>query len=58
MMPYGADRKLLHWLIDRAIREDDTYVSWSSTFSYQRDGNLPELSLPPTDPGKVPVRCW
>ena len=37
LMPYGADRKLLHWLIDRAIRADDPYVPWSSALEYQRE---------------------
>lgn len=36
-MPYGADRKLLHWLIDRAIRADDPYVPWSSIMEFQRE---------------------
>lgn len=37
LMPYGADRKLLHWLIDRAIRADDPYVPWSSALEFQRE---------------------
>lgn len=36
-MPYGADRKLLHWLIDKAIRADDPFVPWSSALEYQRE---------------------
>lgn len=36
-MPYGADRKLLHWLIDRAIRADDPYIPWSSIMEFQRE---------------------
>lgn len=36
-MPYGADRKLLHWIIDKAIRADDPYVPWSSATEFQRE---------------------
>lgn len=36
-LPYGADRKLLHWLIDKAIRADDPYVPWTSVIEFQRE---------------------
>ena len=39
-MPYGADRKLLFWLIDRAIRNDSPFVPWSSAAEYQREVGL------------------
>ena len=33
-MPYGADANLLHWLIDRAIREKSSFVSFRSASQY------------------------
>lgn len=36
-LPYGADRKLLHWIIDKAIRADDPYVPWNSVMEFQRE---------------------
>ena len=36
-MPYGADRKLLFWLIDRAIRSDSPFVPWASAAEYQKE---------------------
>jgi len=34
-LPYGADRRLLFWLLDRAIRNDSAFVPWSSAAEYQ-----------------------
>ena len=28
-LPFGRDRKLLAWVLDRAIRNDDPFVPWS-----------------------------
>ena len=36
-MPFGADRKLLFWLLDRAIRLDSPFIPWSSAAEYQRE---------------------
>ena len=39
-MPYGADRKLLFWLIDRALRTNSPFVPWSSAAEYQKELGL------------------
>ena len=36
-LPYGADRRLLFWLLDRAIRNDSAFVPWSSAAEYQTE---------------------
>lgn len=36
-MPFGADRKLLFWLLDRAIRLDSPFIPWSSAAEYQKE---------------------
>ena len=35
-MPYGADTTLLHWLIERAIREKSPFVSFTSATAAER----------------------
>ena len=40
-LPFGADRKLLAWIFDRAIREDSAFIAWSSATEYQREMGLP-----------------
>ena len=39
-LPYGADRKLLFWLLDRAIRLDSAFIPWTSAAEYQREVGL------------------
>lgn len=39
-LPYGADRKLLAWLLDRAIREDSPFVPMESASHYLQDMGL------------------
>ena len=34
---FGADRKLLFWLLDRASRLDSPFIPWSSAAEYQRE---------------------
>ena len=36
-LPFGADRKLLAWIFDRAIRSDSPFIPWSSASEYQRE---------------------
>lgn len=36
-MPFGADRKLLAWIFDRAIRSESPFIPWSSANEYQRE---------------------
>lgn len=36
-MPFGADRKLLFWLLDRAIRLDSPFIPWASAAEYQKE---------------------
>ena len=36
-LPYGADRKLLAWLLDRAIRADSPFVPMESASEYLHD---------------------
>ena len=39
-LPHGADRKLLFWLLDRAIRNDSPFVPWSSAAEFSREMGL------------------
>jgi hypothetical protein len=39
-LPHGADRKLLFWLLDRAIRNDSPFVPWSSAAEFGREMGL------------------
>ncbi|ADW71483.1 replication protein RepA [Granulicella tundricola] len=39
-LPFGADRKLLAWLFDRAIRSDSSFIPWTSATEYQRETGL------------------
>ena len=39
-LPYGADRKLLAWLLDRAIRADSPFVPMESASYYLQDMGL------------------
>ena len=36
-LPFGADRKLLAWIFDRAIRNDSPFIPWTSATEYQRE---------------------
>ena len=40
VLPYGADRTLLYWLIDQAIKRQDPFVPWESCSEYMRDIGL------------------
>lgn len=39
-MPFGADRKVLAWIFDRAIRSDTPFIPWSSALEFQRELGL------------------
>lgn len=39
-LPYGSDRTLLHWLVDRAIRADQPFVAWDTAIEFLRDAGL------------------
>ncbi|MGI4831199.1 MAG: hypothetical protein ACRYFU_23870 [Janthinobacterium lividum] len=39
-LPFGADRKLLAWLFDRAIRAKSAFIPWESAQEYQREMGL------------------
>ncbi len=45
-MPFGADRKLLFWLLDRAIRNDNPFIPWSSAREYQREVGIEKGGRP------------
>jgi hypothetical protein len=36
-LPFGADRRLLAWLLDRAAGSETPFVPWSAASEYQRD---------------------
>ena len=36
-MPYGSDRTLLHWMIDKAIKTQSPVVSWDTATEFLRD---------------------
>lgn len=33
-MPYGADRSLLHYLLDRAVKSGSRYISWANAVQF------------------------
>lgn len=39
-LPFGADRKLLAWLLDKAVRSDLTFIGWDSAWRYQEEMGL------------------
>lgn len=39
-LPYGADRKLLAWILDRAITSDSPSIGWDSAWEYQKELGL------------------
>jgi hypothetical protein len=39
-LPYGADRTLLHWMVDKAIKDQSPFVGWDTAVSYLRDMNF------------------
>jgi hypothetical protein len=39
-IPYGADRTVLHWILDRAVKGDDRFVSWRSAQDFLSDVGL------------------
>ncbi len=39
-IPFGADRKLLAWMLDRAIRLNSPYIPWESASEYRREMGL------------------
>ena len=45
-LPFGRDRKLLAWIFDKAIRNDNPFVPWSAATEYQREMGLPEGGRP------------
>ncbi|SNT27048.1 RepA protein [Granulicella rosea] len=36
-MPYGSDRTLLHWMIDKAIKTQSPVVNWDTATEFLRD---------------------
>lgn len=36
-MPYGSDRTLLHWMIDKAIKTQSPLVTWDTATEFLRD---------------------
>lgn len=40
-LPFGADRRLLAWLLDKAMRSESPFVPWRSAWEYQREIGLP-----------------
>ena len=40
LLPFGADRQLLAWLFDRAIRSDSPYISLESASEYRKEMGL------------------
>jgi hypothetical protein len=39
-LPFGADRKLLAWILDRAINSDSPSIGWESAWEYQKEMGL------------------
>lgn len=36
-LPYGSDRTLLHWMVDKAIKTKSPFVSWSRASDFLKD---------------------
>jgi len=36
-LPFGADRKLLAWILDRAIQSNSPYIPWRSAYEFQKE---------------------
>jgi hypothetical protein len=36
-MPYGSDRTLLYWMVDKAIKSQSAFVSWETATEFLRD---------------------
>lgn len=36
-MPYGSDRTLLHWMIDKAIKNKSQFVGWDTATEFLKD---------------------
>jgi hypothetical protein len=39
-LPYGSDRTLLHWMVDKAIKDQSPFVGWDTAVRYLRDMKL------------------
>ncbi len=39
-MPFGADRKVLAWIFDKAIRTESPFIPWSSAVEFQKEMGL------------------
>ena len=39
-MPFGADRKVLAWIFDKAIRSETPFIPWSSAVEFQKEMGL------------------
>ena len=39
-MPYGSDRTLLYWMIDKAIKSNSAFVGWDTASEFLRDVGL------------------
>ena len=39
-LPFGADRKLLAWVFDRAINSESPMIAWESAWEYQKEMGL------------------
>lgn len=41
-LPFGSDRRLMAWLLDRSIRSNSRFIEWASCWEYQKEMGLPE----------------
>jgi Plasmid encoded RepA protein len=39
-LPYGSDRSLLHFILDRAVKTKSRYVGWETATEFLRDMNM------------------
>ena len=39
-MPFGADRKVLAWIFDKAIRTESPFIPWASAVEFQKEMGL------------------
>lgn len=39
-MPYGSDRTVLHWILDRAVKNNAPFISWTTAQEFNREVGL------------------
>lgn len=51
-MPYGSDRTLLYWMVDKAIKSQSAFVSWETASEFLQD-----LGMVNSGKNRADLRC-